>query len=115
MAGLARLRQVFAKLLNMATGLLRCPECNDTMAVKYSSRPAKKKIEKYVCKNKPGCRSDRLPVTEVDSSLWGKLSGLLLKPERVYSYLAPAKEDHPTSLKNQLAKIEKNQARIELK
>ncbi len=104
-----------SKRLNMATGLLRCPECDNTMAVKYSSGPAKKKIEKYVCKRKPDCQSERLLVSEVDSSLWRKLSGLLLEPERVYSYLAPAKEAHPTSLKNQLAKIEKDQARIELK
>ncbi len=104
-----------SKRLNMATGLLRCPECNNTMAVKYSSGPAKKKIEKYVCKRKPDCQSERLLVSEVDSSLWGKLASLLLKPERVYSYLDPAEKDRPTSLENQLAKIERDQASIELK
>jgi len=98
--------------LHMATGLLHCPSCGDTMQVKYSSGPNNTKVAKYVCKKKPNCDSPRLSVIKLDTELWGKLVSLFTKPDRVYSLLTFNEEDYRKGLEEQIEELTEEQISI---
>ncbi len=101
------------KRVHLATGILRCPACDSTMNVKWSSGPKRTNVPKYVCSKKPDCSSERLPVEIVDEELWTHLAALFMEPERVYSLLD--EEGHKSSLEEQLSALENELAALEQK
>jgi len=110
----ARKKETNRKLY-MATGLLHCPSCGETMQVKYSSGPNSTKVAKYACKKKPNCDSPRLSVMKVDRELWNKFVSLFTKPDRVYSLLTFNEEDYRKGLEEQMEDLAEEQTSIQKK
>ncbi len=96
--------------LYMATGLLRCPACNATMHVKYSSiYRGQSSVAKYSCSKKPNCTSRRWHVAPINDQLWQALVELFTKPERIHELLVTGTKNDLTSLQAQLAAAEREQ------
>jgi len=101
------------KRVHLATGILRCPACDSTINVRWSSGAKGTNVAKYVCSKKPNCSSERLPVEMVDGELWNHLTGLFMEPERVYSLLDG--EGFKSSLEEQLGVLESELAALDQK
>jgi len=101
------------KRVHMATGILRCPDCDSTMNVKFSSGPKRTNVPKYACIKKPNCSSERLLLETVDGELWNHLAALFMEPERVYSLLD--EQGHKSSLEDQLSALESELAALDKK
>ncbi len=101
------------KRVHLATGILRCPDCDSIMNVKFSSGPKRTNVPKYACIKKPNCSSERLLLETVDGELWNHLAALFMEPERVYSLLD--EEGHKSNLEEQLSVLESELAALNQK